>query len=83
MRNIGLNSIDISITFYWIEMNSLSIPSGFAPGRWSVISAYKTAAHPLIFYGGLWRPGLIGRNKICQRIWVQLFHSAVFRKQTL
>ena len=23
------------------------------------ISGYKTPAHPLIFYGGLWRPGLI------------------------
>ena len=59
-RNVGSNSI----TFYESQINSLSIPSGFASGRWSVISAYKTAAHPLIFYGGLWRPGLPGKNKI-------------------
>ena len=55
-------------TFYESQINFLSISSGFAPGRWPVISAYKTAAHPLIFYGGLWRPGLLGKNKILKEI---------------
>ena len=53
------------------------------------ISGYKTPAHPLIFYGGLWRPGLIialGGTKspkilcsICtSKLFKQAWNSTVF-----